>query len=306
MLECNIRISAVVAATLMLGGCAGLGDVPSLTLAANEPPPAAETGNTPQSELERAVEYWGKQYAKNPRDVDAALAYAKNLKALGQKGPALQVLQQISTLYGTDRRVTSEYGRLALELDQVSLAEQLLAAADDPGKPDWRVISARGTVLAKQGKYSEAVPYYERALGLNHDQPSLLNNLALAHLMSGNAAKAEPLLRQALRQNGADDKVRQNLALVLGAEGRHEEAKQVAATSSEPDAAAYNSDLLRRLVKASPNAAPTGAAPQVAAAAKPYLKSGDTAAAPTSGWQSRVADADNPQPASEPARGPAD
>ena len=29
-------------------------------------------------------------------------------------------------------------GRLALEFDQVAVAEKLLAMADDPLKPDWR------------------------------------------------------------------------------------------------------------------------------------------------------------------------
>ena len=82
------------------------------------------------------------------------------------------------------------------------MAQKLLEQADDPANPDWKVISARGTVLAKQGLYRDAIPFYERALALAPDQPSVLNNLALAHAMEGNADKAEPLLKQAAAAGG--------------------------------------------------------------------------------------------------------
>ena len=119
---------------------------------------------------------------------------------MGEKRQALAVLQQASNFHAGNRDLNSEYGRLALEFDQVSLAQKLLEQADDPANPDWRMISARGTVLAKQGSYRDAIPFYERALALAPDQPSVLNNLALAHAMEGNADQAEPLLKRAARR----------------------------------------------------------------------------------------------------------
>ena len=60
---------------------------------------------------------------------------------------ALAVLQQAS-IYNSDHKgLASEYGRLALENDQAQLAEKLLSRADDPLKPDWKVISAQGLSL---------------------------------------------------------------------------------------------------------------------------------------------------------------
>lgn len=286
-------ITTTLAATLLLGGCAGMGETGLPQLASASPPPATDTA-TPgrqQTELERAVEYWGKEYGKNPRNLDAALAYAKNLKAMGQKSQALAVLQTSATFNGSDRRLASEYGRLALEMDQVGAAAQLLEAADDPANPDWRVISARGTALAKQGKYTEAIPFYERAMTLSREQPSILNNLAMAYMMSGQAQKAEPLLRQAAQMNGADTKVRQNLALVLGAQGRHDEAAQIAASAASPESAAYNADIMRRMVKADPSKTPPKATTQVARGQTPALKSTTATAAAATGWQPRVADA---------------
>jgi Flp pilus assembly protein TadD len=241
-----------IAACLMLAGCAqtgggadddlfGIGGVASIAEAAPQDP-------------QKAVEYWGKAYSKDPRDLDKALSYAQSLKATGQKSQALVVLQQATMLHGSDRRLASDYGRLALELDQVSVAKRLLEAADDPANPDWRVIMARGTVLAKETKYAEAIPFYERALALAHDHPSVMNNLALAYTMSGDAAKAEALLRRAAEANGANAKVRQNLALVLGLQGKYDEAIRVGSAGQSPDTAQANTDLLRKIVKLDPKA----------------------------------------------------
>lgn len=303
-----IGLATTLAATLLLAGCAGMSDNGLPQLASASPPTGADTA-TPgrqQTELERAVDYWGKEYGKNPRNIEAALAYAKNLKAMGQKSQALAVLQASANFHGSDRRLASEYGRLALEMDQVGAAQQLLEAADDPANPDWRVISARGTVLAKQGKYSEAIPFYERAMTLSRDQPSILNNLAMAYMMSGQAQKAEPLLRQASQIKGADAKVRQNLALVLGAEGRHDEAAQVAASADSPESAAYNADIMRRMVKADPAKTAPKSTTQIARGQAPALKSTTATTASTTGWQPRVADAaEGAAPAADAFRGAA-
>ena len=191
------------------------------------------------------------------------MAYARNLKAMGEKRQALAVLQQAANFNAGHRALNSEYGRLALDLDQVSVAQRLLEAADDPTNPDWRVISARGTVLAKQGSYRDAIPLYERALALAPDQPSILNNLALARAMEGHADQAEPLLKRAAAANGKDPRVSQNLALVLGLQGKYDEAKVAAARDLPADKAAADVDYVRRIVmlEARPMSQPQPAPP---------------------------------------------
>jgi Flp pilus assembly protein TadD len=257
-----------------------------------------------QSELQKATEYWGKAYAKNPRDLKAALAFARNLRAMGEKGQALSVLQQASIYAGNNRELAGEYGRLALEQGQLGLAQKLLDAADDPARPDWRIVSARGTALAKQGQYKDAIPLYERALTLSHNNPSILSNLAMAHVAEGQAARAEELLRLAVAEAGSDDvRVRQNLALVLGLQGKHEEAQPLAARDLSADAAASDTEYVRRLVRndpategasapASVAAAPAAAAPvkTASAKAKPPLRPTQEGPA-VAGWATSVAEA---------------
>jgi Flp pilus assembly protein TadD len=247
---------AAVAVCLALGACAQ-SPKPAIPQLAENPPPTKPAPADSRSDLVKATEYWGKEYAGNPRALEPALNYAKNLKAMGEKKRALAVLQQAANFHGNSRELASEYGRLALEFDQVNLAGRLLSAADDPVAPDWRVISARGTVLAKQGKFNEAIPFYERALAHAHDHPSVLSNLALAHAMNGNPDKAEAMLRQAAATDSRSaSKIRQNLALVLGLQGKHAEAKQVASLDLPEASAAQNAQTLRRIVKLEPELAP--------------------------------------------------
>jgi Flp pilus assembly protein TadD len=240
---------------LLLGACS---QAPDLLTSLTEDPNKIETssnktaGAEPQTELQKATIYWGGQYAKQPTNLEFALNYAKDLKALGEKQKALGVLQQISMFHNNDHDLLSEYGRLALELDQVNVANQLLAMADDPTKPDWRVTSARGTVMAKQGKYAEAIPFYERALAIAPSNPSVMNNLAMAYAMNGDPKKAEGILRQAWAAPGATPKVRENLALVLGLQGRYDESKSVASSVLDSVVASANATSIRQMVKLEP------------------------------------------------------
>jgi tetratricopeptide (TPR) repeat protein len=158
------------------------------------------------------------------------------------------------------------------------------------------VISARGTVMAKQGKYAEAIPYYERALSLSHNQPSILSNLALAHAMSGEPAKAELMLRQAAAADPSAPKIRQNLALVLGLQGKYDEAKQIAGADMSADKAA-DADYLRRVVKLDPQHTPGGAEPEVAQALPPAPVGTEIAKVATAAIASKVAISPSTTPA---------
>lgn len=284
-----LRAFAAVALCLAVAACSQLGTAQLDLDAATAKGEADKTASASASgsELAKATQYWGNEFAKNPRDAKAALNYARNLKAMGEKRQALAVLQQASLFHAKDRDINSEYGRLALEFDQVSAAEKLLAHADDPANPDWRVISARGTVLAKQGKYRDAIPFYERALTLSPDQPSLLSNLALAHAMEGHPERAEPLLKRAAAGK-QDPRVGQNLALVLGLQGKYDEAQQVAARDMPADDAEASVDYLRRIVMLEPQPQPPPTAVGSIPAKRPAAKS-EPAAGAGAGWAAKVA-----------------
>ncbi|OJU30733.1 MAG: hypothetical protein BGN89_02975 [Alphaproteobacteria bacterium 64-6] len=227
------RVALVAGLALSLGACSQ-----SSGLLTSEPevPGSAKVAGAemPRSEAEKAAEHWGKAHAGQPRNGKAALNYARSLKALDRKAEAFAVLQSSYLYNAQDREYLSEFGRLALDQGHAPMAQQLLERADDPAKPDWRVLSARGVALAQQGHYKAAVPFLERARALAPNQPSVINNLALVYTMDGQATQAEPMLRQANASTGADPRVRQNLALVLQLQGKKEEATRVAMGYDQP------------------------------------------------------------------------
>ncbi len=278
--------AAAISFTLLLGACSQNSSF-DLGLTTDTPKAAdiatASPGISTEAELQKATAYWGEQHAKNPRDPKAAVAYARNLKAMGRKPNALSALQVTYAHASDDKELLSEYGRLALDLGQISTAEQLLIRAEDPAKPDWRLISARGTVFAKQGRFTEAIEFYEKALALSPSQASVLNNLAMAYTMNGEAARGEALLRQAA--NGAsDDRIQKNLELVIGLQGKRPETSPTAtaavAQSAAPEAVAraplQNASWNRPLPVEQPSKTAKAAARSVASAsAAPNMSEDD-------------------------------
>ncbi len=251
------RVAMVAGLALSLGACSQ-----SSGLLMGEPAMpdirTSQVAEMSRPEAEKAAEHWAKEHAKQPRDSKAALNYARSLKALDRKPEALAVLQSSYLYNAQDREYLSEFGRLALDQGHAPMAQQLLQRADDPAKPDWRILSARGVALAQQGQYKAAIPFLERARALAPDQPSVANNLALAYTMDGQAAQAEPMLRQANASTSADPRVRENLALVLQLQGKKEEAQRVAMGNHQPSPTASPVSIAARPAP-SPASAPTPA-----------------------------------------------
>jgi Flp pilus assembly protein TadD len=279
----TMRLIAVVVAGMAVSGCSGS---LSSALESSNDPGTAEAAfikemSGPQSDLDKATAHWSKEFEKDPRNAQNGINYARNLKALGQKEQALAVLQAAHGFTQNNRTLNSEYGRLALEMDQTSTAQKLLEQADDPTAPDWRTISARGTVLAKQGKYRDAIPHFERALALAPNQASILNNLALAKAMDGDAENAEHMLRKATDLGNRDARINQNLALVLGLQGKYDESKAIGGKSLPADSADSNVAYVRNMVQI--ESKPIGGAPTAMASIAPVAAATGKVAAKTNG-----------------------
>ena len=116
----------------LLSACAS-GPLPTLANGEGGVMSAHDTAHT-QLAGKTDSEHSGKAYARDARNPEAALAFARQLRALGDKQQALLVLQQAAALHPTHRGILSEMGRLALDLEQVELAQKLLAEADDAAR----------------------------------------------------------------------------------------------------------------------------------------------------------------------------
>ena len=89
---------------------------------------------------------------------------------------------------------------------------------------------------------------YRKALDLKPGEPSILSNLGMSYLLTGDLRASETYLRKAINRPNADSRVRQNLALVIGLQGCFKEAETVAAGELPPREAQENVKFLRQML----------------------------------------------------------
>ena len=201
-----------------------------------------------EAEWRGALETYGNRYRANPSDAKAAIAYAKALRATDQRAQAVAVLQQASIRNPHDTAVLGAYGRALADAGQYTEALDALGRAHSPDNPDWRILNAQGAVLDEMGRHAEAQRHYATVLKMVPNEPSVLSNLGLSYALDKKLPQAEATLRQAAALAHAGPKVRQNLALVVGLQGRFAEAEKIAGADLPPDQAAANVNYLRQML----------------------------------------------------------
>ncbi len=206
------------------------------------------TAERTDTDWRRDAEIWGERYRKNQRDPEAAIRYAQALRATGQRAQAAAVLEQAAIYNPKNKAILGAYGRALADTGSFQQALDVLGRAHTPDQPDWRIISAQGAVLDQMGRHEEARRYYSSALKIVPGEPSVLSNLGLSYALSKNLGKAEETLRHANASRNAEPRVRQNLALVVGLQGRFAEAETIARGDLSPDEAAANVAYLRQML----------------------------------------------------------
>ena len=224
--------------------------------------------SSPAGDPQRSVEVYGERYHANPKDPDAALAYGQALRANGQRAQAAAVLEQANIAHPGDRRLLAAWGRALADNGNFQQAFDVLSKAHAPDNPDWRILSVQGTTLDQMGRHEDARRYYEAALKIVPGEPSVLSNLGLSYMLTKELPKAEATLRQAYANPNADARVRQNLALVIGLQGRFAEAEEIVKKDLPPDEAATNVAYLKEMLRTKDNPR-TGRGVPVAALRQP-------------------------------------
>jgi len=213
-----------------------------------------KTGASRNDDPRRDIDTWRERVRDNPKDTEAALKYARALRAAGQRAQAVAVLEQATIAQPGNKELLGGYGRALADNGNFQQALDVLNRAHAPEDPDWRILSVQGTVLDQLGRYDEAREYYASALKIAPDEPSVLSNLGLSYVLAKDLPKAEETLRRANNQANADSRVRLNLALVVGLEGRVAEAESIVKADRPPEEAAANVAYLRRLLSRKENA----------------------------------------------------
>jgi Flp pilus assembly protein TadD len=202
----------------------------------------------------REVDSYRDRFRANPKDAGAALQYGTALRAAGQRSQAVAVLEQATLAHPDDKALLAGYGRALEDNGNFQQAFDVLSRAHSPDDPDWRILSAQGAALDQLGRYEEARQYYASALKIAPEASSVLSNLGLSYLLSKDLPKAEEVLRRANSRADADPRVRQNLALAVGLQGRLVEAETIVKADRPPEEAAANIANLKRMLSRKANA----------------------------------------------------
>ena len=255
----SAAVTAILAAGL--GGCQTMSDVTgALTSGSSASASPTSKAEAAPDDPRRAVEVYGERYRANPKDADVALAYGQALRVTGQRAQAVAVLEQATIAHPSNKVLLAGYGRALADNGNSQAAFDVLSRAHSPDNPDWRLLSVQGTALDKMGKHEEARRYYTTALKIVPEEPSVLSNLGLSYMLTRELPLAEETLRRAYSNPRADARVRQNLALVVGLQGRFAEAETIAKGDLPADEATANVAYLREMLsrKDKDNSRPPG------------------------------------------------
>ncbi|MDY8110053.1 tetratricopeptide repeat protein [Fulvimarina sp. 2208YS6-2-32] len=210
--------------------------------------PASTVAQMSSGELRTAVDAYGQRYETDPKNKQIGLGYSAALQMAGRNEQSLAVMQQVAISHPKDRDVLSAYGKALAAAGDLPKALETIRRAQTPDYPDWRLYSAEGAILDQLGRPDEARALFQKALVLKPNEATVLSNLGLSYLLADDLPQAEHYLTAALRQPDGDARIRQNLALAIGLQGRFEEAEKVAAGTLSPDEAKANVAFLREML----------------------------------------------------------
>jgi Flp pilus assembly protein TadD len=222
---------------------------PAATAAADAPKKATPQERAAADRLDplaRTV-FWTREANLDPTDTVAGVELAASLRGIGRFDEARQAAEKVLVLYPNNLDALLESARVAVASGKGFYALDPLRKAEGIAPRDWRVYSLLAVAHDQNRQPELAKTAYGQALALSPDNPAVLSNLGLWYATHGDAAQGETYLRRAVAEPGATAQERQNLALVLGMEGKLGEAEQLMREDLPPELADANLAYLRAL-----------------------------------------------------------
>jgi len=236
--------------SLGLAGCAAiaLAGCAMNSTATTAPVRSPDFSGQTAAQQQLTVSQLAARYKANPHDKQTIIYYAAALRAAGQPSQAVAVVEQGLTDNPKDNDIRINYAKALAAAGSYSQALNVISDAIQPDSPDWNALLVKGAILDQMGNSAEARAAYSQALLIAPNEPSLEANLGLSYAMTNDLLQAEQHLRAAAAMPGATSKIRQNLALVVGLQGRFEEARALFAAELPPDQVDANMAYIKSLL----------------------------------------------------------
>ena len=205
------RFAAIVLIAAALGGCALLAGGEDEDSA---DPLAAAARQSPKYQAYAAqAERFRQRLAKQPKDLEALLGLARNLRYMGLAGQAGRVLEENLEAFAANPRLLAELGRAELAAGQAGPAIDRLQASIGGDPAEWRTYSALGIAYDYEKSRQLAAAAYRTALELCIDNPTVLNNMAVSAVLAGDVDGGIAILKRIPPFARQSAPVQNNLAL---------------------------------------------------------------------------------------------
>ena len=235
-----------------------LSNVPSSASGDTAATPSPAVPEVPATPAERAAakgldlvsqsRFWMDELRKRPTDTEAAYEASIVLRSIGSPDRAVQTAAMGIQTNATEPRLWSALALGLVADNQNEAALQALQKAITLSPRDARLQSSLGVIYDRLETPALAATAYQAALALAPNDSAILSNYGLSVAMAGDLPRGEALLRQAVQNPIAPPQARQNLALVVGLQGRFAESEQLAARDLPAEVAAENVAYLRRML----------------------------------------------------------
>lgn len=197
--------------------------------------------------------FWGKENAKNPEDLPTALEFARALREIGSHDRAVDVLSRTMIVHPRSPDLLMLLGRIQMSKGDINSAGMAFQRATEAAPNRAEAWAALGTVYDRLERHNLAQTSYAKALELEPTRTTTLTNYGLSLLLTGDLDGAEAKLRLAAANPDAGTKVTENLALVLGLQGKFDEMKRVSGGGAPAQVIEQNVALLQGLIRPARN-----------------------------------------------------
>lgn len=193
--------------------------------------------------------FWAKENLKDGEDLTVSLEFARALREIGSEDRAVDVLSRALIVHPESVDALMLLGRIQMARGDILTAAQAFQRSTDLEPTRAEAWAALGTTYDRQGQHRLAQTLYQKALEIEPARTTTLTNYGLSLVLTGDLAGAEDKLRMAASNPDANARVTENLALVLGLQGRFDEMKTVSRTAAPDEVVDQNAALLQRLTQ---------------------------------------------------------
>lgn len=261
-LTCIIAIAAVLSAGSAQAGLFGKDKddkdqqrksqsvIPEQRVERFKPATQAEIDAALRSDPLAQSAFFAKQFNQDPTNAKMGIYLSTALRSMGKYKEAADMAHRVLLFAPDNVDALLAAGRAHIGGNDAFQGIAPLQHAAELKPKDWQPWSLLGVAYDNTRRPDDAQAAWAKALALSPDNPNVLTNMAMSRVQSGDFAAAEPLLRKAAAQTGAGMQVRQNLALVLGMQGKMAEAEQLLRQDLPPAQADANLQWLQKASEA--------------------------------------------------------